>query len=76
MLISTVQYNVYVGEQYPYEYRNSTQLQYCTVDSTVPMQSRVQSQQRQNLRVLVLEPSGPEARARVFVHVLYEFRDY
>ena len=24
----------------------------------------------------VLEPSGPEARARVFVHVLYEFRDY
>ena len=23
-----------------------------------------------------LEPSGPEARARVFVHVLYEFRDY
>ena len=26
--------------------------------------------------VLVLEPSGPEARARVFVHVLYEFRDY
>ena len=24
----------------------------------------------------LLEPSGPEARARVFVHVLYEFRDY
>ena len=25
---------------------------------------------------LLVEPSGPEARARVFVHVLYEFRDY
>ena len=23
-----------------------------------------------------VEPSGPEARARVLVHVLYEFRDY
>ena len=26
--------------------------------------------------LILLEPPGPEARARVFVHVLYEFWDY